>query len=258
MICVIPGDYKKVLESFPYKSQFDFIFADPPFNISHNYQEYKDKIPQSQYKVWIEDIVSTLYDNLAPGAALVLHGSIEVSRFFIISATTLKLDIESEICWAYNFGQCNFNNFIETHTRAIVIRKPGQRKFYVDAVLQPSKRLLMGDKRVTTSKYKGYVPFGTVWGIDQADGVPLEPIEGEANWGRIQGNNSERRAFSPNQLPEKYISRLLSAYTKEGNSVFDPFAGSGTTAICCKKMNRHCLTTDISEICCKEIEGLLR
>lgn len=249
------GDYWNIL--CQYNVCYDFIFADPPFNIGQNYNSHNDKQPKEQYIAWLHDTVLKLYTFLKPGAALVLHGSVEVSRYFIMSAVTNNYDIETEICWSYNFGQCNFNNFIETHTRAIVIRKPGERKFYIDQVLQPSKRLLMGDKRVATSKYKGMVPFGTVWGLEQSDGIILEPTEGEANWGRVQGNNSERRKFSPNQLPEKYITRLLSAYTKEGDLVFDPFAGSGTTAICCAKTNRNCLTTDISSTNVLEINEIL-
>lgn len=144
-------------------------------------------------------------------------------------------------------------NFIQTHCRATVVRKPGEKKWNVESVLTESKRLLMGDKRVQTSRYKGYVPFGTVWGVDSIDGMVVEPITGELNWGRIQGNNKERRHGHPNQLPERYMERAINAYSSDSDLLFDGFGGSGTTITVAKALNRHCITTDISDSNCKSI-----
>lgn len=238
--------------------KFDLIIADPPFNIGQNYEGFQDRVSKSEYRQFTSDWVSSCWKSLISGAAMVLHGSTQVSRIISSELYAMELDehIEQEIVWAYNFGQCNFSRFIETHCRAIVLRKPGsERKWYVDSVMTPSKRLTMGDKRVKSSRYKGMVPFGTVWGIKSEDGVPLEPIEGEQNWGRVQGNNKERRKGHPNQLPEAYISRIIKAYSEEGDVVFDPFGGSGTTISVAKELNRRCVTTDVSEWNCKSIKG---
>ena len=162
--------------------------------------------------------------------------------------------------WAYNFGQCNFNNFIETHCRAIVIRKPGNvRKWYLEDNMTESKRLLMGDKRCQESKYKGMIPFGTVWGLQQSDfywwngveyefghNVVTEPLQAEERWGRVQGNNKERRKGHPNQLPERYVERAIKAYTQKGDTMFVPFCGSGTEITVAKHLERDCIATDVS------------
>ena len=192
---------------------------------------------------------------------MVLHGSTPVARHIAYATVNLGIEqhIEQEIVWAYNFGQCNFSRFIETHCRALVVRKPGgDRKWNVESVMTPSKRLLMGDKRVESSQYKGMIPFGTVWGVKAEDVVPLEPMEAEPNWGRVQGNNKERRKGHPNQLPERYMERVILAYSDEGDSVFDPFGGSGTTITVAKKLGRNGVTTDVSEWNCESIEQRLR
>jgi len=123
--------------------------------------------------------------------------------------------------------------------------------------MTPSKRLLMGDKRVETSKHKGMIPYGTVWGLKTQDCITLEPIEGETNWGRVQGNNHERRKGHPNQLPEVYISRFLSAYTLPSDLVFVPFGGSGTEIAVAKKMQRSAITTEVSPWACASIKNRL-
>jgi DNA modification methylase len=83
---------------------------------------------------------------------------------------------------------------------------------------------------------------GTRWMPGQVFGTKAD----ENKFGRVQGNNRERRAGHPNQLPEAYLTRLIKAYTNPGDLVLDPFAGSGTTAVVCQKLGRRCITIDIS------------
>ena len=42
----------------------------------------------------------------------------------------------------------------------------------------------------------------------------------------------------PTQKPLDLIIRLIELFTNQNDLVFDPFAGSGTTAVACKKLNR--------------------
>jgi site-specific DNA-methyltransferase (adenine-specific) len=44
--------------------------------------------------------------------------------------------------------------------------------------------------------------------------------------------------YHPTQKPLRLVRRALLASTKEGALVFDPFAGSGTTAVAAKELNR--------------------
>ena len=43
----------------------------------------------------------------------------------------------------------------------------------------------------------------------------------------------------PTQKPEKLIAKLILASSNPGDLVFDPFVGSGTTAVTAKKLGRH-------------------
>jgi site-specific DNA-methyltransferase (adenine-specific) len=236
------------------------IFADPPFNISHGYKGFDDNLSENQYFDFTDAWINACWSKLKPGGAMILHGSPTVANTMFVSlfASQISYCIETELIWSYNFGQCQFGNFIQTHCRSIVVRKPGEpRKWYVENVLTESKRLLMGDKRCEESRYKGYIPFGTVWGLDDVDGVIVEPVTAQPNWGRVQGNNKERRHGHPNQLPERYVERIIQAYTEPNDLIFDPFLGSGTTIVVAKHLNRNCIGTDISEWNCESIKSRL-
>jgi site-specific DNA-methyltransferase (adenine-specific) len=48
----------------------------------------------------------------------------------------------------------------------------------------------------------------------------------------------KRHGRHPTQKPLRLVRRALVACTREGDLVFDPFSGSGTTAVAAKELNR--------------------
>lgn len=54
---------------------------------------------------------------------------------------------------------------------------------------------------------------------------------------RINRDNS-RNALHPTQKPVELYERLIKTYTNEGSLILDPCAGSGTTGVACKNLNR--------------------
>jgi site-specific DNA-methyltransferase (adenine-specific) len=55
----------------------------------------------------------------------------------------------------------------------------------------------------------------------------------------------------PTQKPEKLYAKLILASTKEGDHIFDPFLGSGTTAVVAHKLNRHYVGIEINPLYCQ-------
>ena len=61
----------------------------------------------------------------------------------------------------------------------------------------------------------------------------------------------------PSQKPIKLISKLLLDNSNEGDLIYDPFTGSGTTAIACAKYKRNFIGSEINtEIYNKTIKRL--
>jgi site-specific DNA-methyltransferase (adenine-specific) len=59
----------------------------------------------------------------------------------------------------------------------------------------------------------------------------------------VAQNKTAHSAVFPEQLVQDHIS----TWSKEGDVVYDPFIGSGTTAIVARKLNRNYLGSEISE-----------
>lgn len=54
----------------------------------------------------------------------------------------------------------------------------------------------------------------------------------------------------PTQKSEKLIAKIMLASSSEGDVVFDPFLGSGTTSVVAKKLNRHYIGVEIDPQYC--------
>src|SRR3990167_5496161 len=67
------------------------------------------------------------------------------------------------------------------------------------------------------------------------------------------GRNKEER-YHPTQKPVELMRSILRDYSKEGEIVFDPFLGSGSTAIACKLDKRNYIGCEISPEYCKIAE----
>ena len=47
------------------------------------------------------------------------------------------------------------------------------------------------------------------------------------------------------QKPAAYLTWLIDMFSKQGDLILDPFAGSGQTLIVCEVLNRECVTVEI-------------
>jgi site-specific DNA-methyltransferase (adenine-specific) len=57
----------------------------------------------------------------------------------------------------------------------------------------------------------------------------------------------KREVYHPTQKSLRLVRRALLASTKEGDLVFDPFCGSGTTWVAAKELNRTFVGTELEE-----------
>lgn len=201
----------------------DLIFLDPPFNIGAKYPEYNDKKKQfqDQLRRWIQAAIDAeprsiwlnLPDSLAAEAVMYLKQK--------------DWTLENWCIWHYRFAQCQPYRFLKSKTHALWFSKGNpivNREF---ATVPSLRQTLYNDPRATDDR----MDFD-VWGF-------------EPYWGRVQGNNKERVPEAPNQLPEKYIQRIVGTCSNPRGHVVDPFAGSGTTGVVCRALNRKCTTGDI-------------
>ncbi len=139
--------------------------------------------------------------------------------------------------WHYRFGQNRLGAFINSKVHALYfVKDPKRRIWRPDEILEPSDRATTYFDPRTHSKKEG--PNGLR--------VPMDVWYGRY-WGRIQGNNKERRPNHDNQLPEVYLERVIRACTEEDMLVLDPFLGSGTTCVVARELGRRSIGIEYSK-----------
>ena len=81
---------------------------------------------------------------------------------------------------------------------------------------------------------------------------PYNRMFDEANFERGMETNlwtikRERNVNHKAAFPKELIRRILSNFTKENQTIMDPFMGSGTTGIVCKEMNRNFIGVEMDK-----------
>ena len=214
-------------------TRFRLGFADPPFNIGVKYEAHKDKMKPQEFEEWTFKWLDLLFD-VVDGVVCV-HGPDSVCEIALAYARAMRRKRIAWVNWRYDFGVCHRHHWIDARCHCLIFSTVDQHTWNPESVLIDSARKKSGDKRIADYANGGQRVPGTVWGIADSDGE---------NWCRIQGTNRERWPEAANQLPLKYLARLVKAYTNPGDGVIDPFCGSGTTAIVSDVLGRHCLTID--------------
>ncbi len=72
-------------------------------------------------------------------------------------------------------------------------------------------------------------------------------------------NASRHLTVHPTEKPETLLQRIILIGSKEGDTVLDPFMGSGTTGVVAKQLNRNFIGMEIDpsyfELAAKRIEN---
>jgi len=214
------------------REQFCTIFADPPDNIGLGYDTYKDRLPDSEYV----HLLAEWLDLFAHSAKTVWFSFNAKWTFALggIVAALLEREklLEAKPCvQTFTFGQHRQDDLGNNH-RPLWRLRWHDAPLLPDAIRVPSWRQLNGDKRA-----------------DPRGRVPGDVLD----FPRVVGNSKQRRNWHPTQLNEDLVERCVKLTTPPGESVLDPFGGTGTTLRVCKRTGHPCTLIELDPKYCARI-----
>ncbi|MGD9789962.1 MAG: site-specific DNA-methyltransferase [Phycisphaerales bacterium] len=238
------GDCREILASLPEvrNHEVDLVFADPPFNWNRAYDQWDDRLPREEYLAFTRTWLDLCVTALRPGGAMWVNIPDDTAAEIVVHLKSVGMEMENWCVWHYRFGQNTTARFINSKVHALYFCKPEgesknqKRTFNAEQVLEASDRASTYFDPRTLSKADGMPP---------GQRVPMDVWYGPY-WGRIQGNNKERRGYHDNQLPEVYLERVILATSNKGDLVLDPFLGSGTTGVVAHALKRRFIGTEFS------------
>lgn len=240
---VYVGDSRDLLPRIPEcaKGAVDLIFADPPFNWKRAYDEWDDAMEAKEYLDFTYAWLDACIEALAPHGSLWVNIPDTWAAEIVMHLKERKLHMINWCIWHYRFGQNTSGRFINSKVHVLYFCKdPKTRVWNDEPILEPSDRATTYFDPRTHNKKEG------VSGMR----VPMDVWYGKF-WGRIQGNNKERRASHDNQIPEVYLERVIRACSNEDDLVLDPFLGSGTTCTVARELGRDTIGIEYSKAMAK-------
>ena len=239
------GDSLEVMKKIPDDS-VDITFADPPFNLKKRYNSYYDKQEVEEYLSWCKKWLYEMVRITKPTGSIFVHN---IPKWLIYFGSYLNeiAHFRHWIAWDA-LGSPLGKTLLPNHYGILYYVKSENFKFYDIRMLH---------KRCRNCKY-----VLQDYGGKKSQMHPLGPIISDV-WTDIHRiRHKTRRDEHPCQLPVHLIERLLLMSSDEGDIVFDPFIGTGTTAIAAKKLGRKYIGIDLDkkyvELTKKKLENTMQ
>lgn len=237
---IINGDVLTCIDYVP-NEYFDLIIIDPPYNIDKDFNGLRfSSMKANVYEEYLRSWFYKVCDKLKPNGSLYMCGDWKCTSS-MQRVIEEKLTIINRISWQREKGRgakSNWKNGMEDIWFAVKSTK--NYYFNVDAVMM---------KRKVVAPYK-------------VNGIPKDWEETESGNFRITYPSNfwddisipfwsmPENTEHPTQKPEKLYAKLILASSKPGDKIFDPFLGSGTTAVVAQKLGRKFCGIEINKEYC--------
>jgi adenine-specific DNA-methyltransferase len=234
------GDCVDYMRQLP-DSLFNLVVTSPPYNIG---KEYEHKLSIEDYLAWCNVWLDAVYRITSHNGAFWLNlGYFPVpERAKALPISYLLWDkipffIVQEIVWSYGAGVAGRKFFSPRNEKFLwCVKDEWDYVFNLDDVRDPNVKY---PKQKKNGKIKvnpiGKNP-GDVWYFKKVTSG--------------QDRASKERTTHPAQFPEEVIERIIKACSNEGDLIFDPFLGSGTTAAVALRLNRRVVGFEIRKDYC--------
>ena len=239
----------------------DLVYLDPPFftrkrqslKTRDNSKEYSFEDAWEsidEYARYIGERLEECRRILKSSGSVFLHCDRSASHYLRVALDEAfgSRNFRSEIVWTYRRWSNAKKGLLNRHQTIHFYSKTPDFKFNpvyesyspatnIDQIFQKRTRTRNGK-----TAYKK-TDDGNYELVERKKGVPLSDV-----WEIPYLNpKAKERTGYPTQKPVLLLERIIELVTDEGDTVVDPFCGSGTTLVAAKLLNRKFAGIDISE-----------
>lgn len=235
-VVVFAGDCLTFMREIP-DASIQLVVTSPPYNIG---KPYEKKLSLKDYVEQQSKVIASCVRVLAPTGSICWQVGNFVDKGQITPLDIvlypiferLGLQLRNRIVWHFEHGLHCSKRFSGRYETVLWFTKTDAYKFNLDPVRVPQK-------------YPGKRHFkGPKMG--ELSGNPLGKNPGDV-WviPNVKSNHVEKTEH-PCQFPVELVERFVLSLTDEGDRVFDPFLGSGTSVVAALKHGRFGLGAELA------------
>lgn len=230
-------DLFEIIDYLP-KHFVDLLIIDPPYNLSKDFAGFKfNSMGDNAYIEYVRSWLPKVIELLKPNGSIYICCDWKCTSA-IYQVMSEYVTIKNRITWQREKGRgakTNWKNGMEDIWYGVV----NDKDYYFDVESVKQKRRVLAPYKV--------------------DGKPKDWIETEDGNFRLTYPSNfwddisipywsmPENTDHPTQKPEKLTAKLILASCPKGGVVFDPFLGSGTTAVVAKKLGRQYCGIELNE-----------
>jgi len=208
-------------------ADIDLTFLDPPFNQGRFYRHFDDRQDERTYWNWMTDILARLHAATAAGGAVYFMQREKNAEFVLSALRKTGWTFQNLIIWKKKASAVPCANRFGKHYQIIAAatRGPRARVFHrlrIDPPLSPQHKQRRENGVFVTDVWDDIRELTSGY---YAGGEPIR-TEGGAR-------------FHKQQAPVALLARIILSSSNPGDTVFDPFAGTGTTLVAAAQLGRR-------------------
>ena len=228
---IIQGDCTKELDRL--NTNIDLTFLDPPFNQGKEYSGHDDSLPYEVYWQWMQEVCSKGYNLTSQGGAIYFMQREKNAENVLKCLKEPGWTFQNLIIWKKKTSAVPCSNKFGKHYQIIAFATKGEAP-------RVFNRLRINP------------PLPSNYKFDRENGVYLTDVWDdirELTAGYFAGDEALRKSngdkFHKQQSPLALLLRIILSSTKIGDTVLDPFAGTGTTLVVAEQVGRKSIGIEI-------------
>jgi len=229
---IITGDCEQFLKG-KLSERFDLTFLDPPFNQNKKYSMHNDDMLELEYWKWMNRVCNLIFKHTSEGGAIYFMQREKNAEFVLQTLRQTGWTFQNLVIWKKKTSAIPSPKRFGKHHQIIAFATKGKTP-------RVFNKLRIDPPLLTTEKHRR--PNG-MYVTDVWDDIRELTSGYFAGDEPLRFENGER--VHKQQSPVKLLARIILSSSNVGDMVFDPFAGTGTTLVAAKQLQRNSLGIEL-------------
>lgn len=235
------GDCTEYLATQQESSRIDLSFLDPPFNQAKSYALHDDDMPSEEYWQWMEQICHSIYQRTSSGGALYFMQREKNTEQVLACLRNSGWQLQNLIIW-------------KKLTSAVPSALRYGKQYQIIAYGTKGK------KPRVFNRLRIDPPLPSNYKYDRKNGMFVTDVWDdirELTSGYFAGDEALRQPtgerLHKQQSPIALLLRIILTSSSIGDTVFDPFSGTGTTLVVAHQLGRNAVGIELDP---SNVEGI--